>query len=53
MAAIASLEDSKAAHKDLVEAKDLDDLKKVLRNGVASVERMCASCGCKREHPNN
>jgi hypothetical protein len=31
MPAIASLEDLKAAQKDLLEAKDLDELKKVFR----------------------
>ena len=31
MPAIASLEDLKAAQKDLLEAKDLDDLKKVFK----------------------
>ena len=31
MPAIASLEDLKAARKDLLEAKDLDDLKKVFK----------------------
>ena len=31
MPAIASLEDLKAAQKDLLEAKDLDDLKRVFK----------------------
>jgi hypothetical protein len=31
MSAIASIEDLKAAHKDLLEAKDLDELKRVFK----------------------
>ena len=45
MPAIASLEDLKAAQKDLLEAKDLNELKTVLKNGVKSAGRIFVSCG--------
>jgi hypothetical protein len=53
MPAIASLEDLRAAHKDLLEAKDLAELKAVFKNGAVSDGKISANCGWKSAPLNN
>ena len=45
MPAIASLEDLKAAQKDLLEAKDLDELKAVFKSGGKLAGKTSANFG--------
>jgi hypothetical protein len=53
MPAIAPIEDLRTAQKDLLEAKDLDELKMYLEDGGTSDGRMCANCGYRNVPPNN
>jgi hypothetical protein len=48
MPAIAPIEDLKAAQEDLLAAGDLEELKRVLRNGAALDEKTSASCGLNK-----
>ncbi len=52
MPAIASLEDLKAAQKDLLSAKELHELKATFKNGVASDGKIFARYGLRSALPN-
>ncbi len=53
MPAIASLEDLKAAQKDLLEAKDLNDLKGVFKKWRKIGGRIYVNCGYRSARPKN
>ena len=53
MAAIAPIEDLRAAQEELIAAKDLEELKRVLRDGAALLGRMSVSYGWKNVRLNN
>jgi hypothetical protein len=48
MPAIVPIEDLRAAQKELIAARDLEELKRVLRDGAVLDGRISVNCGCRK-----